>query len=249
MITFKADPRFAAACFSLEKDGREWLMTGYPEHRPYSWLNPFIGGINGELEDMGSAMTVREPIAAAPADAKDSFGNLWKGFATNVRVEKYEKHKGMEYTQYFLTLPGLPVLCTFMRLYNKTGVYKRLNVSYDAYLGKEDALGDIILSGVNAGGTEFRLRAGAADIGYDIDRLTHAELRGVGDKLYMYRKTQRDDAIYFWADKNTADMCAKKYTVEMENGGAYPAAPLFFIFTDKVLDKEMLKALEAVKFY
>jgi ribosomal protein S18 acetylase RimI-like enzyme len=248
VITFKADPRYGCGCYSLVKDGREWLMTCYPEHKPYSWMNPFIGGINGELEGLNGAMMVREACVAAPVNEADSFGNVWRGFATNIKVEKYEKLKGVEYTQYFLTLPGLPVMCTFMRLYNKTGAYKRIKLSHEVFLGKTETLGDIILSGVSANGTRYRLRAGAADTGYGADGLARAELRGADEMLYMYRKTQRENGVYFWADKNTANMNSGNYTVEMENGGAYTAAPLFFVFTEKELDKEMLKGLDAVRF-
>jgi hypothetical protein len=248
VITFKADTRYGCGCFSLVKDGREWLMTCYPEHKPYSWMNPFIGGINGELEGLNGAMMVRETCVAAPVSETDSFGNVWRGFATNIKVEKYEKHKGLEYTQYFLTLPGLPVLCTFMRLYNKTGAYKRLTLSHEVFLGNKETLSGIILSGTDANGTEYRLRAGAADTGYSADKLARAEIRGAVDMLYMYRKTQHENGVGFWADNNTANMNSGNYTVEMENGGAYTAAPLFFVFTGRELDKEMLKGLDAVKF-
>jgi len=53
-ITFKADPNYGHGCYSLtDAKGREWLLNQYPEHKSYSWFNPFIGGIRTRYNGYG----------------------------------------------------------------------------------------------------------------------------------------------------------------------------------------------------
>jgi hypothetical protein len=247
VITFKVDPRFSDACFSFVKDGKEWLMSRYPSKEPYAWYNPFIGGLNTDLQDMREAITLREPITAAFARETDNRGNVWQGISSTVTIREFDKHKGLSYTQYYLTLPGLPVLCYFARLNNNSGVYKKIDMEWGVYFGEVEDIKSLTLSAEVGGDFKYRFPAGVDSWWRDIDRLAMVEIRGREDKLYLYRDTAGAKPFMLDVDTNTAGVYTS-WPVECANGGSHTGKPIFMMATPQTLTADMLVDLDGVEF-
>jgi hypothetical protein len=247
VITFKAAPGFSDACFSCVKDGQEWFTSCYPSREPFAWYNPFVGGLNADLQDMREAITLREPITAAFTQETDTLGNVWKGISTTVTIEKFDKHKGVSYTQYYLTLPGLPVLCYFARLHNRSGLYKKINMEWGVYFGPPDDIKSLTLSGIDIQGTRYRFPAGYDSWWRDIDRLAVLEISGRNDKLYLYRDTSGANPFLMDVDTKTCAVYTS-WPMDIEDGGVSVSKPAFVILSPRELTADMLKELDGVGF-
>ena len=55
------------------------------------------------------------------AAVTDSFGNEWSGVRLTTSIEKHEGNRGLTVEQYYLMLPGAPILCKVNRVTNQSG--------------------------------------------------------------------------------------------------------------------------------
>ncbi len=121
-IEFAAAPDYAPMVFSLKHQGVEWLASSFPEPCACSWWNPWLGGLGYALEDEISALSLLEEKSSAKfVSLEDNKGNKWQGLEITTSFEKHEKYRGLEWRQYALTLPGLPLMCSVIKMTNNTG--------------------------------------------------------------------------------------------------------------------------------
>ena len=247
-ITFKNDPRFSDACFSLCRDGREWLMTNYPSREPFAWYNPFIGGIKGNIENMRDAMVIREKIESSFASEADAFGNVWTGIKSEVTVENYDECKGIAYAQYYMTLPGIPAMCHFARIRNETGHFRSLWFNHSAFFGcMSGEIKNLTVSGKGADGTDYRWNLGFDGCWRDVERLMKIENKTLSEKLYFYRNPRSNGSVGYDTDVRCLTAYAG-FRAEIENGGVFTSRPAFYIFTPKDLDYKMFEDFDGVVF-
>jgi hypothetical protein len=142
-LRFSVAPGFSDAVFSLVLDGNEWFYSRYPALEPYAWWNPFVGGLKTYLERLGNNLVLREEITASFDSAADTFGNVWTGIRADVAIEKADEYKGMRYSQYYLTLPGVPVMCHFMKLFSGAGRFLDAELYSMIFLSGKDGISDM----------------------------------------------------------------------------------------------------------
>ncbi|SFE23303.1 Ribosomal protein S18 acetylase RimI [Paenibacillus algorifonticola] len=121
VMQIQASSGFAPALFSLKHRGVEWLDSSFPHPGPKSWWNPWIGGIAAEVSGMSGTSFMEEPREAAFAAITDNLGNDWSGIRMSVTISNHAKFRGLVLHQYFLMLPGVPVLATVIRVEQNTG--------------------------------------------------------------------------------------------------------------------------------
>ena len=249
-IKFKASPGFSDAVFSLQYGENEWFFSNYPKIEPYSWWNPFIGGLKGHLTRMGGDLVLRENITAAFTSETDTLGNKWSGIRTDVYIEKFDDYRGIDYTQYYLTLPGVPVMCHFTRVNNGSGRFMDTELFSLLALSGSEGLSNITAE-LKEGDLSCKVRLGGVEemLRYDyLVKIAHVADDHRPEKLYVYKDAERDNGRqHFEYDINVA-YCDFNAKFNIEDGGSYTTVPIFCILTEKDLTVDDFNDLKRITF-
>jgi len=159
-IRIEASPAFGAALHSLKVHGEEWLHSSYPVAGPYSWWNPWYGGLSASLQDMSSISQSKEARSAEFVSLTDNFGNVWSGIELRTSIRLHEKNRGLELSLFTLLLPSAPVLCYATRLTNRSGLsYNKFRCTTNAFLSP----GEPLTKGWAEQNGDIRYRCGVVD--------------------------------------------------------------------------------------
>jgi hypothetical protein len=253
-ISFSASPKFVDTLYTLVYEGREWIHSGYPELKPYSWYNPFIGGIKTSISKLGNRLTLREEITAEFTTETDVLGNIWTGIRMDVSVSKHDKYKGISYSQYYLTLPGVPVLCHFMRLNNGTGRYLKVNLFPQVFITDKAANENTVVTMSAEDGQEYRLRFDGEEDEMSYDRLLCVERDGDmarTEKLYIFKDSKRDgstSSVQYDLDLGVTDHNVDEKEFEIPDGEVFTTKPLLCLITEKKLTPEVVEDFGRIEF-
>lgn len=242
-LRIAANPTFGGVLHSLEYGGREWLDTSYPEPGPKSWWNPWCGGIGVELQDMSAFSMLEETRKADFAELSDSAGNTWAGIRITTPIERHEKLKGLLVEQYYMLLPGAPVLCCTNRVVNRTG--KPLigyNCTTNGFMKPADSLFDSWIRG--KGETVYRSGESRNNIPSEgVNRFGadngQTRLHVVTNPAQTYAGAFSNNAIMNWYNGGG---------LRLPDGGEAMTAPVFLLFHDADLTIEQLRDLAAIHF-
>jgi len=249
-LRFKVAPSFSDTVFSFQYGDNEWLFSKYPSHDPYAWWNPFIGGLKTMLQRMGNMFVVREKISATFVSETDNFGNKWSGIRCDVNVEHFEEYKGIHYSQYFLTLPGVPVLCHFFRMMNEAGRFMEAEPFTMMMLaGKETLPG--LCAYMKEGNIKCKVRPGDVDEEYAYDRLVTIAHEGENprsEKLYVFKDSERDNGKHCIGMDDNIVYCDFNMKKCLSDGGSYTTLPIFCILSEKDLTMDDFEDLRRISF-
>ena len=250
-ITFEADPNYGHGIFSMtDKKGQEWLFNQYPEHKPYSWFNPFLGGIRVRTEEMDDRSLLKEKITAEFIEKCDNFGNVWHGICTQLDVNEDEKHRGSVYRSYFLTLPGIPVLCCYYQFENGTGAYRGDRLWMSASLKPDEDAKNTIVEITERDGTKLRRRLGSVDTPEFFFEDTAVVTSSRSEKMYITGNS--DSADYkndFWGSNKLPIVSAFAHThARVASGEVFTSNTTFFVMTDVKLPEGSLRDFRRVAF-
>jgi len=255
-ITFKVDPAYGPGCYSLtthtsndEDQAQEWLLHEHPDHKPFSWWNPFLGGIQFNPPDMNNITILKECIHGDFTEIKDRHGNLWQGIRTTLTIKENDDLKGGVYESYFVTLPGLPVLCTFFRFINHTGVFRKDNVTLDAFIKAGADIKDVYAELADSDNRQYRLRMGTVDLP-DIcfqNEIKITDFRR--ESLYAFHGNRYNGSSNKVHGNNKYPVALDIHMeVSTAPSKAFVSDPTFFIITEKDLPKGALDDLERITF-
>lgn len=121
VLRIQASPDFAPGLFSVVYKGQEWLDSSFPQPAAKSWWNPWVGGILTLMGDVTPRSLMEEEVAAEFAELTDDKGNRWSGIRVSVTIQKNEQYRGLTLHQYFMLLPGVPVLARTVHVEQNTG--------------------------------------------------------------------------------------------------------------------------------
>jgi len=249
VITFKADTAYSNALFSMETKGDvQWLDNRYPNHEPYGFANPYIGGIQMRPSAMNPMTMLKECITASFEVVTDNYGNKWQGIRTTLTITEFEDLRGGIYESYFLTLPGLPLLCRFFRFINNTGVFKEHDEAPSAYPKVADKLTDVYIEGMTPDRYKFHQRAGIAyqEMGFT----NTVKLSGDrSEKMYIFhgnKMTKEGHNGVHWDNKTLFVYTSQ--SVGVGHGETYTSKPTFYLVTDRDLPEGALDDFERLVF-
>ncbi|MCL2158370.1 MAG: GNAT family N-acetyltransferase [Oscillospiraceae bacterium] len=247
-LCYKLSPEYFASVYSMKYGENEWLFSKYPNHEPYAWWNPFIGGINMNIWQMSANLLLREKTTAEFVSIQDNFGTNWSGIKATTSICEFADHKGLSYEQYYLTLPGVPVLCYFVRFKNLTGGYKHIGYDMNAFISGKENLGDIYAR-TTSEKEEYNLKMGDAWAESDgLVRISHENASKRSEKLYVYTDTLRNNGgLGVASDINQCSVWANANT-NLKSGESSALRPVFFVLSEKELTRQSLVDLERVKF-
>jgi len=250
-LRFSVSPGYSDALYSLKLGDNEWFYSRYPSLEPYSWWNPFVGGIKTFLERMGNSLVLREKITASFTTQTDCLGNTWTGIRADVTVDSFDEYKGMRYTQYYLTQPGVPVVCHFLRLENGAGRYLDAELFSMLFLSGKDGISDMSAHISTEDKTDYLLRFNDEGNEMRFDRLISFSLDGGKarkEKLYVFKDAVRDRGKQVVEYDMNIVFCDFNMKSRIPDGGFHTTKPIFFILTDKELTLESLTDLERITF-
>jgi len=244
-ITFKVDPKYGPVCYSLsDAKGQEWLLSQYPEHKPFAWWNPYLGGLTARPTSMNTITVLKEKIEADFTKVCDNFGNTWHGICTTMTISDDDKLKGAVYKIYFLTQPGLPIVCTFFSIKNGTGEYKNSKVNIIASLNPDADQKNVYVDIKDKNMRDYRLHMGTEDL----DDITFENMAIVSssreEKLYAFHcnKHSKKQNLMWGNNKFSVEFLFPTQT-PVANGETFTSSPAFFVVSDKDLPHDALDDL------
>ena len=253
-IVFKADEKYSDGIFSLlfldEGEKREWFMHKYPEHAPNAYWNPFYGGIQFRPEGLNEQGLLKERKTAEFVEMKDNFGNIWSGIKVRVDVVECEELKGVCYENYFVTLPGVPVLCHFSKIYNNTGAFRKLGFHTAIFPSGGKNLAESKLTYIGGGHVKRLINTGTLEH-FEYHKASLVEVSSKRyEKLYVYRDrfTAASGKGNLTSGSNEFIQLYKYYETKLAHGDMHVASPVFMVLTKKELTEEMFRDLEKVTF-
>jgi len=250
-ISFSASPKFIDTVHSLKYDDREWLLSGFPELKPLSWYNPFIGGIKTSISRLGNRLTLREKITAEFTTETDVLGNVWTGIRMDVEISKHDEFKGLSYSQYYLTLPGVPVLCHFLKLNNGTGRYLEAEMYAHVFIADKNTRKNTVAEMTGMDGQKHRMRFGGEEDDMSYDRLISIERDGKEarpEKLYVLKDSGRDNGrngVEYDLDTGATE---HEINAKVPDGEVFTTKPVLCLLSEKTLTMESVEDFSRIEF-
>jgi len=246
-LRIKAAPDFFPTLHSLSSNGQEWLASSFPERKPKSWWNPWTGGISNHIEELSGFSLVKEERTASFVELADNRQNSWQGIKLTYHVKKQEKYRGLTCHQYFLLLPGVPILCHTVEIVQNTGMYfAGKGWSTDIFLNAEDAGERVWLktSGTNGEELTYKLAKGELSVFEASDYTIGSATR----KEHMQIVTDLGTAeLHAYSNKEVA-VASVVRELNLPDKSAVFTPPVFFLFADQILPPDSLSALRAIRF-
>lgn len=242
MIDLRISPEYGPVLYHLGYRGRNMFDTSYPEHKPRSWWSPFLGGCYDDTF-LGERAKTEMRFEPRVAHVKDNLGNIWEGFAVDLALPKKHSLAGVEYTDYFLTLPGVPLLLHTIGIRSTGGRFLDRYRSNNAFFKiSDDCHNSRITSGIGA--------EAITESNYEEDATWLA-----ADGIIKIWSTEHNLKIYaITADKKnrTARYAVKDFTlvapemsrIGVESGKQTILQPIFYVLTELEIDDN--SALEAM---
>ncbi|MGG4493790.1 N-acetyltransferase family protein [Brevibacillus reuszeri] len=247
IVRIKTAPDFYPTLYSLATNGQEWLASSFPERQPKSWWNPWTGGISNSIDEMSAFSLVKEECTASFVEQKDNRQNVWQGIKLSYTVKKQEKYRGLTCHQYYLLLPGVPVLCHTVEIEQNTGTYfADKSWTTDIFLQTEDTADAVWLKTIGANGEELSYKLAQGEL--SVTEVSDYIVGSASHKDQLQIVTDLDTAeLQLYSNKEVA-VASLERELNLPNKSTTFTAPLFFLFADKPIPSDSLSALRAIRF-
>ncbi|MHC0037008.1 GNAT family N-acetyltransferase [Pseudoneobacillus sp. C159] len=244
IIKIKSAPDFYPGLYSIRVNDSEWLDTSFPNKTAKSWWNPWAGGMKTVPASLNTFSLMKEKHSTQSIELQDLNGNNWSGLAIHTEMKEHSGWKGVEFTQYYLMLPGVPVLATFLEVKHDGG--KNLNDetwNTDFFLGG-DELSNISVNG-DLSERMNKFKAGIEELPMYLDTGNYFTMDSRPEKLYLVSSlyTHHTEA---YTNKHALQVLATQTALPEQN--VFKTAPLFLLFDQRLLSKNLLQKLRRVQF-
>jgi hypothetical protein len=243
----KAAPSFSYSLISLACRGSEWLDTSFPNAGPRSWWNPWVGGIGTKPWEMTNITVMNEERKGDFTHLTDCLGNGWEGIRLAVKVTENEKFKGLKYNQYFLLLPGVPVMCHTVEIIQETGSYFNFTgFGTECFLKPGGDIRNCWFTSRNRNDENVKYKSGSAEYGIAADYSLLYGYTGGEQKLQVYANLDETYLEGFTNRHVTAAFISNE--ISAKNNTRLFTKPVFFIFGNEHIDDSLLKSFNNIKF-
>lgn len=241
-IALAAD--FSPCLLSCRHDGLEWLDGSFPELGPRDWWNPWLGGMCFKPARLGEQPLLKEMRSAEFVEKTDNYGNRWSGIATAVTLTEHETYRGLQYVQYFMMLPGVPVLFQQVEVRQNTGTHFARNGStISLFVGGEPTT-DTVFSFVNESGSRVEVGSGREETWHSPRGPITVRLADSTSRMIVYFDGHRCSRTAV-TNKRTSQIVLRE-EITCPDGRIVWTAPAFLVFAGNDLDSESLRALQDV---
>jgi hypothetical protein len=231
---------------SLKHQGREYLDLAYPEYQPKSFYNPYPGGLIIALDGISLANLQKEIHTLSPAKVYDQHGNEWQGLGWETAVQNFKPLRGYRYRQYYLTLPGIPLLAITGEIVCGSGLAKYDRLTYTGFYNPGSSMQDCQIrvpimesrwQSLNAGRESFRIM--------ESYRQVIVKERSASEMLNIVGLNKSD--LFIHLDQLVARIRSAHYTAKITG---YPqwTSTQYMIFSPKEIVWDSLNGLFDTKF-
>ncbi len=248
VLKFKVSEQFAPVVFSLEYEGIEWLESTFPTPGPKAWWNPWTGGMSVQIKGMSPASMLKQPRSVSFTDIKDSLGNHWYGIAIDVEITDHITYKGLSLRQYYVTLPGAPVIASFVHVRQQTGSsFVPLVIRQWNFWKASEQLTDSRIALHNHSGESLVYKAGKTEYETEVsDGIIH-----LGSRERKYGVNALTDT-----DHSTSSVLVDAQVIltetsnelHIDHGEEKWTTPQFLVFSDAELPDDVFDDLKRIRF-
>ncbi|MGG0823283.1 GNAT family N-acetyltransferase [Paenibacillus turicensis] len=230
-LSISASSDYAPSLFSLCYKEQEWLDASFPKAQPKAWWNPWLGGISTHPSNISLLSLMEEKRWAEFAKLHDNKGNVWSGIKMTISIEKNEIYKGLIYHQYFLLLPGVPVLATVVEVDQQTNTsYHPLSMSTWSFFKTAEELTHSRVSYQNEQGDKIQFKVGTADIEFTFDDVIHYHSTERGQKLTLVSNPNKGNC-YSYIDNQVISSITIQ-THQAKHGAHFLTNPQFYVLNE-----------------
>ena len=249
VMNIKASPEFSKGIFSLEFMDKEWLDNSFPNPGPRTWYNPWFGGIQNLPEELieNARILPKEHVGMEFALKIDTLGNRWNGIKTTLCFANEEDYRGLKIKQYFLMLPGVPILLNMAEVTNNMNKYMNSEtITNVAFFKTSEDIKNSWVTVKNYGDGINKYRAGIRT--YDIYP-NSSPLFGCEDLEYKIQVSMDFKEYVQWDYLSTKDLaCFNRKKVSLAPGETKLLPKVFYIFTKEHISDKLLKNLQNIRF-
>lgn len=249
-LRFKAAPHFYPSVFSLQDieqgDKGECLNSSYPEARPKAWWNPWGGGVFSKPRSLNLISLLREERTASFCALQDQFGNVWQGIQMRVELKQHDKLKGLAWNQYYVTMPGLPLMAYVVEIEQEThtswqqeewtlftSILKEGSGAFDSYTVQDDPLANCY-------------KLGESELELELTGNPSFYRKGRSDQLQMIR-AEVGKQEYLYNSKDVTELIMAR-EVTAAHGQSVFLAPIFFLLHQERISEAALRDLRGIRF-
>ncbi len=247
IISMETSASFAPSLYSLKYKRKQWLDSSFPKPCSKGWWKPWVGGICTLPSQLRVKTILEENNSAKFVKKTDNLGNEWEGFCISAEIVKNEKYKGLKLDQYFLLLPGVPVMFHTLEILQNTGKFLR-NFCIDTacFIKPDEDLQNCHFLAKNKVGQEFKVNAGKKL--YEVEASSPFSFLGDNrdELLHIYPASEETMSWLLTDTQILTAWIGDKITCE--NNKRIYLGSRFFIFAEQKLDDEMLRDLKNVEF-
>ena len=227
-ISIAAAESFYPTVFSLKISGKEWLDTTFPTLQPRAWWNPWSGGMRFVLHGINQKSFAIEKTTVSEGSLVDDKGKVWKGLKISTLFTKNEEFNGLGIEQYYVMLPGVPVVAFVTKILQNTGTYMHYKKWYTE--------GAFVHGTVKSAGSNRTYVAGSTEIQTELS--DHVIVGSTTGEEVLQLITDRE-AINIEGYMNKEVMLVSIWRdMQMANGTEFLSAPSFIIGSDNVLSAD-----------
>ncbi len=241
-VRFEAAPAFNLGLISLKNNGNEWLSCSFPEARPFSWWNPWYGGMYAQPKGISHFKAIGEKTGAEFVEVSDRKGNRWSGIRIDCRIEKLEAWKGQSWSQYYLSLPGVPIMAVFST-YSQEAIGHAFEQHSETitFINPGNDPGDVCVEYTNRYGKTKRFFWGEEYWEIHPNRSYRYVHQRRKDSLQVLWQPEEKE-IEVLGDPELLGIWFNDF-LDLPKGEMVSNKPRFFIFTDHPVDERALYSL------
>ncbi len=133
ILTAKVAPSFMGSVISLQREGREYLNSSYPDTAPRGWMNPWHGGISPVYDRLEDTL-YKERFRYRVIERKGRQGLVWRGVRVHCRIAQ-EHARGQSIALEYLLAPGADVLAILVSCRDELGISAQGDVGFHVWPG------------------------------------------------------------------------------------------------------------------
>ena len=247
IISMETSASFAPSLFSLKYQGTQWLDSSFPKPCSKGWWKPWVGGICTLPSQLRVKTILEENNSAKFVKKADNLGNEWEGICISTEIVKNEKFKGLKLDQYFLLLPGVPVMLHTLEILQNTGNFLRnFYIDTACFIKPDEDLQNCYFLAKNTEGQEFKVNAGKKL--YEVEASSPFSFAGDNrEELLQIYPASKETMSWLCADTQVLNAWIGDM-MNCENDKRIYISSRFFIFAKQKLDDELLRDLKNVRF-
>jgi ribosomal protein S18 acetylase RimI-like enzyme len=245
-ITIKAAPDFSPSLYTLEYDGVNWFDTSFPTPQAKAWWSPWVGGIFNRLTAISPNSLLKEEVHVSFTSFTDNLENVWEGLKISVDMKEHKEYKGLQFHQYYLLLPGLPVLCHFTEIGQKTNQFLQMKTWETTCFFKVNQIADNWLQFQSQNGDWQKVYGGKSEMEMKVDRNLVVGSNSTKAKLQVISDLT-SSSLDSYINKEVIGLF-KEETLNLKHGGVHFTTPTFFMFTDDIIPDDALADLKRIRF-